>query len=1036
MNRSFVTGLIVLATVLIVSATVTPGFAQERFGSFVGAVQDPSGALLPDVNVTITNKESNREITTKTDSSGSYVFKNVEPGRYSFKFERQGFATATVDDALLLVGRDIKVDAKMQLGQTTQAVTVSETAPLIDTTGVLTANNVTAEEFDRLPKGRTFQGLVNMAPNVNSGTLESGYDINGASGAENSFMVDGVRTNSLVDGRSRENAPFEFLQEVQVKTGGMDAEYGGALGGVVSAITKSGGNQFHGEAHYYYYGNAISAGPRKRLYLFDQYGSGNNAYFVQDHKNQNDTHEVGGSIGGPFIKNKLFFFAAVSPSFNRISNNYLFNNGTEPDTLNSSQNSQQVFTKVTATPWQRVRANFSWLWTPARTTGILPAYNANGNAVLTTDASVQPLKTQGWTNPQSNYNGQIDFTISPTAILSVKGARFWDNFHTWGIPTANSITFQTAPTGITGLPSQFAGAAPGFVSPPRTQQTFFDITTQTNYQVDFSKFIGHAFGSHDLKIGGGTVKNVNKVDVSYPGGGYIYMYWNTQFKQPGTGALVGGQYGYYEINNIGTRGTTSGTISNLYIQDHWRIVPRLTLTLGLRVENEHIPSFRPEIRQNAFSFEFQDKLSPRLGFAWDVKGNGKLKVFASYNRLYGYVGYEVSRGSFGGDFWTVYYRSLDTLNITSINGNNLPGTNLWPTGAFRDRRVPNFNSVAPGIKPMSTDLFNGGAEYQLTPSMVLRADYVGNHLRRTIEDMGVLVNGDEVYQYVNPGEGIASTYLTSSATPNNFKTPKVQRDYDAFELTLTRRLAKNFSGQVSYVFSRLYGNYNGTANGDEITTPTSGVSSATTQQSGGSIARPGSNASRAYDLDETLFDAHGNFLYGPLAFERPHMLKLYGNYIKPWSGWKGQSEVGVFFRVQSGEPVSTAVQTVNTIQVYVNGRGDLGRTPVFNQTDLMLAHEFKLAESKRLRFEFNATNLFNQKSTLHTFNQVNRGANTQNDITAGIDLTNTNLFQGFDYKTMLNALVAKGISAYDPRFGMADYFNVGFAGRVGVKFLF
>src|SRR5450432_4171622 len=153
----------------------------------------------------------------------------------------------------------------------------------------------------------------------------------------------------------------------------------------------------------------------------------------------------------------------------------------------------------------------------------------------------------------------------------------------------------------------------------------------------------------------------------------------------------------------------------------------------------------------------------------------------------------------------------------------MPGNNLFPSGAYRDRRVPNFNSVAPGIRPMATDLYNAGIEYQLSTSMVVRADYIGNHLIRTIEDMGVVVDGNEVFQFVNPGEGIAKTYLSSSATPNNFPTPKVQRDYDALEMTLTRRFHKGFSGQASYVFSRLYGNYAGMANSDEIMLPTSNV---------------------------------------------------------------------------------------------------------------------------------------------------------------------------------------------------------------------
>src|SRR5262249_19838536 len=153
------------------------------------------------------------------------------------------------------------------------------------------------------PKARTFQSLVTLSPSVNSGTLENGFQVNGATAAENVFTIDGISTNSIINFNSRQDAVFEILQEVQVKTGGVDAEYGGAQGGVISAVTKAGGNAFHGDVHYYFSGNAISAGPVPRL-LLDP-GDDKTVSFVQDHKNPNKQNEVGYALGGPFVKNKL-----------------------------------------------------------------------------------------------------------------------------------------------------------------------------------------------------------------------------------------------------------------------------------------------------------------------------------------------------------------------------------------------------------------------------------------------------------------------------------------------------------------------------------------------------------------------------------------------------------------------------------------------------------------------------------------------------------------------------------------------------------
>ncbi len=384
--------------------------------------------MLPGATVTIANKESGREYKTTTDGSGSYVFRSVEPGHYSFAFEETGFSKAELPDALAVVGQQFKVDMQLRVGATQSSVEVTESAPLIDTTGVTRSNNINAEEFNNLPKSRSFQSLALLAPSVNNGQIEGGYQINGASGAENQFFIDGVTTNSLVDGRSRQNSAFEFIQEVQVLTGGIDAQYGGATGGVINAVTRSGGNAFHGEAHYYYFGNAISAGPVQRLLLLNQFTTGTNPTYQQDAKPQNDTHEFGGSIGGPILKNKLFFFTSYSPQIVRRSQDYRFSNGLEPDTFKQQSTTQQLFNKLTYNPLPSLRVNANWLWTPTRTEGLLPGYDGYGNDVITSRASDQPLKTQGWTQPQSNYSAQVDWTLTPTTLITFKGGRFWDNF--------------------------------------------------------------------------------------------------------------------------------------------------------------------------------------------------------------------------------------------------------------------------------------------------------------------------------------------------------------------------------------------------------------------------------------------------------------------------------------------------------------------------------------------------------------------------------------------------------------------------------
>jgi hypothetical protein len=479
-------------------------------------------------------------------------------------------------------------------------------------------------------------------------------------------------------------------------------------------------------------------------------------------------------------------------------------------------------------------------------------------------------------------------------------------------------------------------------------------------------------------------------------------------------------------------------MQNLYLQDRWTIKRRLTLNVGIRFETENIPTFHREIRDNGFSFGWADKIAPRLGASYDLTGTGKVKLYGSWGRYFAWVPYSLARGAFGADYWHVYYRALDTPdvfslsplipNVAATSGTNLPGKNLWTDvpGSSRDRRVLDFDTVSPDIKPMSSDLINAGAEFQLNPHTVFRAGYVRNNLNRTIEDQGALVNGDEAYFYGNPGEGSTATTPTSGATAA-FPTPKPKRTYNAMELSITRRFSNRWFASASYVLSRLYGNYPGLSNTDEVRSPTLGVTYGNAQSDAGTVVRNGDAASRAWDLDEILWDAHGHLdPRGPLPTDRTHVGKIYGSYAFKWG-----TEVSANFYVGSGTPLSTYAWTINTIPVFVNGRGDMGRTKPLTQTDMMVAHEIKFGETRVLRFEANVINLFNQKTERHRFTDLNR----QQRASSQMDLHTIDLSKGYNYNSLILAS-PDASRAYDPRFGLGDIFNTGFSGRLGIKFSF
>jgi outer membrane receptor protein involved in Fe transport len=1022
MQKRFVAVLIAV----LVAAGAGLATAQERFGGLTGIVTDATGAVLPGATVTITSKTTGAARTLVTSSDGLYNAPDLDPGRYTMVVELSGFAKVSMEDVAVSLGKTLKVDAQLKVGDMTEVVQVQADArPAIDTRSTLVSHNVTAEEIDRMPKGRSFQSLAMTAPSVNSGEIEGGFQVNGASGAENAFTVDGVVTNSLINGSSRQNTVFEYLQEVQVKTTGIAAEYGGALGGVISAVTKSGGNTFRGEGHYLYEGSGLSAGPVKRLVLNPS--DDVTVTYEQDTKAPDHRNELGGSLGGPIVKDKMFFFGSYSPRFNRRTNEYRFSNGTENGEIARKQTLTQLFGKVTYSS-SRITASGSALFTPTTSEGTLPAYNGAGENILTSSAAANSVNLQrGFEQTQTNTSGNVDIVLSNSSFLSARGGYFYDNYNDTGIPNTTNYTYQTSSVGLAGVPPNLQGPIQT-QNTPRALIVEQDETTRGFFNLDYNNAF-HAGGYHTLKAGFGFQNTVNDAQQAYPGG-YVDIFWDRSFSFQGS-TPARGTYGYYAVNNRGVQGRAGADILSLYVQDQWTLGDRLTLNVGLRAENETVPSFREGI--DAMAFGWGDKIAPRLGAAYDVRGDGKFKVYGSWGRYYDWTKYELPRGSYGGDTWQIYYRALDTLDLASLNLSNMPGADLWVVpGSFRDRRVPNFDSTDPDIKPMFQDSTSIGTEYQIGSDMVFGTHYVHNNLGRTIEDIGAVdASGNEAYIIGNPGEGLAEFQFPSGATPVGQPLPKPKRQYDAIEFTLSKRFSNNYFWSASYVYSRLYGNYSGIAASEEISTPTTGVSSATAQQQAGSIARPGGNANRAWDIDELFWDAHGNLdVLGRLPTDRPNVVKLYGSYMAPFG-----TQFGVNFYGGSGTPLSTYVVTGNQTNVFVNGRGDMGRTDVLTRTDFLVSHELKLGNgNKRLRLELNLLNAFNQKTSRHEFNFLNRGAGAARQ-SSSIDLSSVDLRNGYDYNALINAS-PDGANAYDPRFGKDDLFEPGTQGYFTVRFLF
>jgi hypothetical protein len=239
-----------ISAILLVACLAFAGAtsAQEQRGSIEGVIKDSSGAVMPGVTVEVRNVERGGVASTVTDELGIYRFPALATGHYDVTATLQGFNVAKAQKVELLLGQIKKVDLTLAVATVAETVTVTAESPLVDVKQSARATSIRAEQVELLPKGRDFSTLVTQAPGANHEVRLGGISIDGASASENRYIIDGIETTDLQTGVSGQNLIADFVDEVQVKSSGYTAEFGGATGGVINVLTKSGTNEFRGSA--------------------------------------------------------------------------------------------------------------------------------------------------------------------------------------------------------------------------------------------------------------------------------------------------------------------------------------------------------------------------------------------------------------------------------------------------------------------------------------------------------------------------------------------------------------------------------------------------------------------------------------------------------------------------------------------------------------------------------------------------------------------------------------------------------------------
>ena len=332
-----------------------PVMAQQTTGAIEGLVKDSSGAVLPGVTVQAKGPAGTQE--SVTDASGLYRFVSLLPGRYSIVATLQGFNTATLSDVNLSVGQTLKADVTLQLAGVSETVQVSAERPIVDVKTAASSLVVDRAFIDNIPKGRNAINLATLAPGANQEAKGGGISIDGASGSENRFFIDGVDTTNIQNGTSAKPILSEFVDQVQVRSSGYPAEFGGATGGVINVITRSGTNSFSGEFGSYYSSNDLNGKARPTLRLL--ISGANEAEYVTFPKDDVTTWEPFMNVGGPIVRDRVWFFGGYTPQISETSRTVTFRSNGSTGTFDMPERDHFFTGKVTAAIAQNLRGTFS-----------------------------------------------------------------------------------------------------------------------------------------------------------------------------------------------------------------------------------------------------------------------------------------------------------------------------------------------------------------------------------------------------------------------------------------------------------------------------------------------------------------------------------------------------------------------------------------------------------------------------------------------------------------------------------------------------
>jgi outer membrane receptor protein involved in Fe transport len=1028
----------------------------------IGATVVASGPALQGTQATI------------TDETGQYFIANLPPGTYQIAIY---YADAQFSRTNVLI--QLGKLAKVNIGINTQAnagetIVIQGRAPLIDQQSTKTGTTITSDYTANVPTGRTFGAVLGAAGGSQDDLY--GTSVGGSTSVENTYIVEGINTTDPALGLLSTNLPNEFVQETEVITGGYNAEFGRSTGGVINVITKSGSNDLHGSVFGYWTPGALVA---------DEKPSPRAGTSIDREENLANRFDVGAEVGGPIIKDRLWFHAGINPSFTSNDITRVVKRQVDRDNDGVPDVDENGFTVLEPLSSAQLDESFRRVYYSAKLTGAAtpehqgslsltgsPAHNddycptapqectqfGDSSAIHEViDRNIFDASAK-WTSKFFDNKTQVD------AVVGVHGD-FSDQEPAEQAGNGNLIRYETDSRPLTffgeqearygGVPAGCDDGAgdmfPGIINCP---VPLYRVGGLGQPQDDNSRRLSailsvtqrvQAVGHHVLKAGIDVEDQNYERRTEYSGGAWYRErangVWNVRrFYTPDNSAsqecgadLTGDGHPEARCREIlpdeELVADTQTRNLGAYVQDSWSVLPNLTLNGGLRWERQTLysadsikgvisPTTGEPIPSKALVLD--NMIAPRVGVVYDWTQEGRSKLYGHWGRFYESIPMDINVRSYGGEVIAINF--LDTFGCDPTDPvgtcNEDPQGPAWLDSTFAGA---GDSLIAAGMRAQYLDEMVLGAEYEVLPDLKVGASYIRRGIGRVIED--VSTDGAATYIIANPGEvdeeAVADLRRDAMEAESageqeradflNYQADtfervgifdKPKRDYNALQLSAERRFTNNFYMAATYTYSQLRGNYPG------LFSPETG--------------QLDPNITSLYDLPELM----GN-RYGPLAGDRPHLIKLDGFY-RLIMDKVGFFTFGASIRGSSGQPINTlaAHPDYGLGESYILPRGQAGRTGLTTRFDTHVAYGRALSQGMRLEAFVDIFNLFNQQP--------------ETEVDENYTLEDVNPITGGDSEDLahVKALGTGHTPGLNPNYGNTSVRQLPLSARFGLRLMF